>query len=227
MSNIHFPICFYCFLVSIAVANNVLCFSFSNSPRNAINQVLLACRESSSIDTVPPGIDYVMSQSAECQDDDDGPLKMDLVSGQHSEADNRTATITNAPTPPPTTTTSVKRKNTSTTPHADCAPRTLNETSTLGDATLDTPSVQLVNGSHLTALINEAPTDRCFLVMIYVPWCKFSTRLAPMYNSLPRAFANIDILAFDVSTSIGYDAYANKTIPSHFYFYTDIIQQLV
>jgi hypothetical protein len=90
-----------------------------------------------------------------------------------------------------------KRKNQSTNPNQlDC----LNSNLTVYR---ENNTVQLVNGSRLTNLLGESDTNQCFLVLFYVPWCKFSTRLAPIYNALPKAFPNLDILAFDVSKSIG------------------------
>ena len=68
----------------------------------------------------------------------------------------------------------------------------------------ETNQVVLVNGSRLTQLLSESGANDCFLVLFYVPWCPFSAKLAPIYNALPRAFLNLDILAFDVSKSIGY-----------------------
>lgn len=67
----------------------------------------------------------------------------------------------------------------------------------------DFNTVQLVNGSHLSHLLAESGPSDCFLVLFYASWCKFSARVAPFYNALPRAFPNLDILAFDVSKSIG------------------------
>ena len=90
-----------------------------------------------------------------------------------------------------------KRKNQSSNPNQlDC----LNSNSTV---IRENNTVQIVNGSRLTNLLGESETNKCFLVLFYVPWCPFSTRLAPIYNAVPRAFPNLDILAFDVSKSIG------------------------
>lgn len=75
-------------------------------------------------------------------------------------------------------------------------------------------SVQLVNGSALTQHLSDTTETECFLVLFYVPWCPFSTRLAPIYNALPRAFANFDVLAFDVSKSIGYNSkFGTSSVP--------------
>jgi hypothetical protein len=91
----------------------------------------------------------------------------------------------------------VKKKNTSSNPHQpDC----LNSNLTI---LRENNTVQFVNGSRLTRLLSESENTKCFLVLFYVPWCPFSTRLAPIYNALPRAFANLNILAFDISRSIG------------------------
>jgi hypothetical protein len=68
----------------------------------------------------------------------------------------------------------------------------------------DYNTVQLVNGSHLTRTLSEANPNDCFLVLFYAPWCRFSVKLAPIYNALPKAFPNLDIMAFDVTKSIGY-----------------------
>jgi hypothetical protein len=70
--------------------------------------------------------------------------------------------------------------------------------------------VRLVNGSVLTSLLAESKQNDCFIVMFYVPWCPFSARLAPNYNALPRAFKQLDILAFDISKSTGYVFYKLK-----------------
>lgn len=66
--------------------------------------------------------------------------------------------------------------------------------------------VKLVNGTSLTLMLSESKLNDCLIVMFYVPWCPFSARLAPYYNALPRAFNQLDILAFDVSKSTGYVA---------------------
>ena len=76
----------------------------------------------------------------------------------------------------------------------------------------DFNTVQLVNGSYLTQILAESSLNDCFLVLFYVPWCQFSTRLAPIYNALPKAFPNLDIIAFDVSKSIGYVYLVEKII---------------
>lgn len=74
--------------------------------------------------------------------------------------------------------------------------------------------VKLVNGSYLTRLLSESAPHECFLVLFYVPWCPFSARLAPFYNALPKAFLNLDILAFDVSKSIGYNTkFGTSAVP--------------
>lgn len=67
----------------------------------------------------------------------------------------------------------------------------------------ETNSVKLVNGSRLTQTLAEAELNECFLVLFYVTWCPFSAKLAPIFNALPKAFPNLDILAFDVSKSVG------------------------
>lgn len=64
-------------------------------------------------------------------------------------------------------------------------------------------SVKIVNGSALTRILYESKQNECFVVLFYVHWCPFSANLAPYYNALPRAFPNLDFLAFDVSKSIG------------------------
>jgi hypothetical protein len=64
-------------------------------------------------------------------------------------------------------------------------------------------SVQLVNGSRLTNYLSESNSTDCFFVLFFVTWCPFSARLAPIFNALPRAFPNLDVLAFDVSKSVG------------------------
>lgn len=75
-------------------------------------------------------------------------------------------------------------------------------------------SVQLVNGSALTQHLSDSKETECFLVLFYVPWCPFSARLAPIYNALPRAFANFDVLAFDVSKSVGYNSkFGTSSVP--------------
>lgn len=82
--------------------------------------------------------------------------------------------------------------------------------------TTDRPdnAVKLVNGSYLTRLLSDSAPLECFLVLFYVPWCPFSARLAPIYNALPKAFANLDILAFDVSKSIGYNTkFGTSAVP--------------
>jgi hypothetical protein len=86
-------------------------------------------------------------------------------------------------------------------PHPDCSRANL----TLNDSeSRQTNVVQLINGTRLTQMLSESLEFDCFLVLFYVPWCPFSARLAPIYNALPRAFPNLDILAFDISKSFGY-----------------------
>ena len=78
----------------------------------------------------------------------------------------------------------------------------------------DSNLVQIVNGSRLTSLLSNSEPTYCFLVLFYVPWCPFSARLAPIYNALPRAFLNLDILAFDVSSSFGYNTkFGTSAVP--------------
>ena len=74
--------------------------------------------------------------------------------------------------------------------------------------------VKLVNGSHLTRTLSDSASLECFLVLFYVPWCPFSARLAPLFNALPKAFPNLDILAFDVSKSVGYNTkFGTSAVP--------------
>ena len=63
--------------------------------------------------------------------------------------------------------------------------------------------VKILNGTALTSMLAESKPNDCLVVMFYVPWCPFSARLAPHYNALPRAFKQLDIVAFDVSKSTG------------------------
>jgi hypothetical protein len=78
----------------------------------------------------------------------------------------------------------------------------------------ETNYIQMVNGSRLTQILTNSDKDNCFLVLFYVPWCPFSVKLAPIYNSLPRLFSNLDILAFDVSKSIGYNTkFGTSAVP--------------
>ena len=92
-------------------------------------------------------------------------------------------------------------------PLTEAENKTTNETIICAKSNLTTfrdfNTVQLVNGSHLSHLLAESGPSDCFLVLFYASWCKFSARVAPFYNALPRAFPNLDILAFDVSKSIG------------------------
>ena len=75
-------------------------------------------------------------------------------------------------------------------------------------------TVQIVNGSRLTSILSNSEPNECFLVLFYVPWCPFSARLAPIYNALPRAFLNLDVLAFDVSSSFGYNTkFGTSAVP--------------
>lgn len=74
--------------------------------------------------------------------------------------------------------------------------------------------VQLVNGSRLTTYLSDSNTTDCFFVLFFVPWCPFSARLAPIFNALPRAFQNLDVLAFDVSKSVGYNTkFGTSAVP--------------
>lgn len=74
--------------------------------------------------------------------------------------------------------------------------------------------VKLVNGSYLTRILSDSGQHECFLVLFYVPWCPFSTRLAPIYNAIPKAFLSLDVLAFDVSKSIGYNTkFGTSAVP--------------
>lgn len=75
-------------------------------------------------------------------------------------------------------------------------------------------SVQIVNGSVLTKHLSNSKDNECFLVLFFVPWCPFSVSLAPIYNALPRAFLNLDVFAFDVSKSIGYNTkFGTSAVP--------------
>lgn len=65
-------------------------------------------------------------------------------------------------------------------------------------------TVHLVNGSKLTMYMSVSKPSDCFFVLFFVPWCPFSIKLAPIFNALPRAFDRFDILAFDISKSVGY-----------------------
>lgn len=74
--------------------------------------------------------------------------------------------------------------------------------------------VKLVNGSYLTRLLSDSGAQECFLVLFYVPWCPFSARIAPIFNAIPKAFLGLDILAFDVSKSIGYNTkFGTSAVP--------------
>lgn len=74
--------------------------------------------------------------------------------------------------------------------------------------------VKLLNGTALSLMLAESKTNDCFVVMFYVPWCPFSARLAPHYNALPRAFKQLDIVAFDVSKSTGYNTkFGTNAVP--------------
>lgn len=78
----------------------------------------------------------------------------------------------------------------------------------------ETNSVQLVNGSRLTTYLSESNSTDCFFVLFFVTWCPFSARLAPIFNALPRAFPNLDVLAFDVSKSVGYNTkFGTSAVP--------------
>ncbi|CAF0800743.1 unnamed protein product [Brachionus calyciflorus] len=75
-------------------------------------------------------------------------------------------------------------------------------------------SVKLVNGLKLTQILYDSQINECFFVLFYVPWCPFSAKLAPIFNALPRAFSNLDFLAFDVSKSIGYNTkFGTSAVP--------------
>ncbi|NXX96291.1 TXD15 protein, partial [Centropus bengalensis] len=50
----------------------------------------------------------------------------------------------------------------------------------------------------LMEFLNPNSSD-CTLVLFYTPWCRFSARLAPHFNSLPRAFPALRFLALDAS----------------------------
>lgn len=77
-----------------------------------------------------------------------------------------------------------------------------------------TNEVKLVNGSYLTRILSDSGQHECFLVLFYVPWCPFSARLAPIYNAIPKAFLSLDVLAFDVSKSIGYNTkFGTSAVP--------------
>lgn len=63
--------------------------------------------------------------------------------------------------------------------------------------------VKLVNGSTLASILTSSSNDDCFVVMFYLPWCRYSANLAPSYNALPRAFKFLDIYAMDLVNSSG------------------------
>lgn len=74
--------------------------------------------------------------------------------------------------------------------------------------------MQILNGSALIKRMVDSTETDCYLVLFYVPWCPFSVRLAPMYNALPRAFTNFNVLAFDVSESVGYNTmFGTSAVP--------------
>lgn len=78
----------------------------------------------------------------------------------------------------------------------------------------ETNYVELVNGSRLTSYLSESNQTDCFFVLFYVPWCPFSARLAHIFNALPRAFPTLDVLAFDVSKSVGYNTkFGTSAVP--------------
>ncbi|CAI9726292.1 domain-containing 15 [Octopus vulgaris] len=63
-----------------------------------------------------------------------------------------------------------------------------------------TGSVQMVNGTTLLQKLtfeNNATGSDCILVFFYAPWCHFSAQASPSYNTLGRAFPQLDIVAVD------------------------------
>lgn len=63
-----------------------------------------------------------------------------------------------------------------------------------------TGSVQMVNGTTLLQKLtfeNNATGSDCILVFFYAPWCHFSAEASPSYNTLGRAFPQLDIVAVD------------------------------
>ncbi|XP_069725501.1 thioredoxin domain-containing protein 15 isoform X1 [Phaenicophaeus curvirostris] len=63
----------------------------------------------------------------------------------------------------------------------------------------DCCTLQILNASQdLMEFLNPNSSD-CTLVLFYTPWCRFSARLAPHFNSLPRAFPTLRFVALDAS----------------------------
>ncbi|GAB1608525.1 thioredoxin domain-containing protein 15-like [Argonauta hians] len=60
--------------------------------------------------------------------------------------------------------------------------------------------VQMVNGTTLLEKLtfeNNASGSDCILVFFYAPWCHFSAQASASYNTLGRAFPQLDIIAVD------------------------------
>lgn len=62
-------------------------------------------------------------------------------------------------------------------------------------------SVLIVNDTELAELLKmeHRSGTPCIIVCFYAPYCPFSARLAPFYNSLPRAFPDLIVAAIDAS----------------------------
>jgi hypothetical protein len=64
-------------------------------------------------------------------------------------------------------------------------------------------TVKLVNGSTLASILTSSASEDCFVIMFYLPWCRYSANLAPNYNALPRAFNFLDFYAMNLANSSG------------------------
>lgn len=85
-----------------------------------------------------------------------------------------------------------KNESSLTKPRFHCTGKNITENST--------GAVQMVNGTTLLqrlAFENNASGSECILVFFYAPWCHFSALAASSYNTLGRAFPQLDIMAVD------------------------------
>ncbi|XP_078509388.1 thioredoxin domain-containing protein 15 [Lissotriton helveticus] len=64
---------------------------------------------------------------------------------------------------------------------------------------IDTFTLRILNVSQDLMEYLNSNSSECTLVLFYTPWCHFSARLAPHFNSLPRAFPTLHFLALDAS----------------------------
>lgn len=100
------------------------------------------------------------------------------------------------PLPESSQTSSAKTEESNTTESAKSPKVNCEERNITG---IDTFTLRILNVSQDLMEFLNSNSSECTLVLFYTPWCHFSARLAPHFNSLPRAFPTLHFLALDAS----------------------------